>query len=83
MKKLELLGEYFAHILMGIGFFVILALASLLISVVTHWVGGFEAGKHLVPFLGFIESLLLVADCVFVSWWVLFSTWKACKELRG
>ncbi|AHZ73267.1 hypothetical protein OU5_P0015 (plasmid) [Pseudomonas mandelii JR-1] len=44
MKKLELLGEYFAHILMGIVFFVILALASLLISVVTHWVGGFEAG---------------------------------------
>ncbi|RJX72652.1 hypothetical protein [Pseudomonas sp. LS-2] len=81
MKKLEMLGEYLAHVLMGIAFFLMLALASLFLSLVTHWVGTLDAGKHLVPYLETIEMLIMIGDCVFVVWWLIFSTWKACKQI--
>lgn len=80
-KHLEVLGEFLGHLAMGVAFFTLLVLASLLISALTHWVGGFEVGKDLVPVLRFVEHVLLYGDCVFMVWWVLHSTYKGCKAL--
>lgn len=80
-KNLEILGEFLGHLAMGVAFFLLLVLASLAVAWVTHLVAGFEIGKDLVPVLRVMEHLILYTDCVFLGWWVVHSTYKACKAL--
>ena len=80
-KNLGIIGEFLGHLVMGVIFFSLLVFASLLISTLTSWVGGFEAGKDLVPVLKLLEHVILYSDGVFLGWWTIYSTYHASKAL--
>ena len=81
-KKLEVLGEFVAHVLLGTAVFIIIALAALLLAIFTHWIGSFVVGKPLfLSILEFVEMAIFLGDCGLLMWWVLKSTIDACRKL--
>jgi hypothetical protein len=79
-NKLEVLGEFVGHLFMGAAMFVSLALVSGALSVFAHWYAGFF-GAELGNLMHLVETGILYADMIFVGWWVVFSTYKAIKDL--
>ncbi|WP_075588175.1 hypothetical protein [Rhodoferax antarcticus] len=79
-KALEVLGEFVGHMLVGAAMFVSLALVGGGLSVFVHWYGGI-VGTEFGDLLKVVETGILYADIVFLAWWVVFSTYKAMKDL--
>ena len=81
--KMEVLGEFVGHLVVGAAMFVALLFTgaglSMLVRFVSDWLHDpfFGQAMHLA------ERVLLVADVLFMLWWTAFSTVRAVKELSN
>lgn len=76
----ELLGQFVAHIFLGVCMFTI----TLLGGAATKYVLVFFApvlGHASHEALELLEHVFLWADVAFLAWWCVYSTFKACKAL--
>lgn len=80
-KHLRLLGEFLGHLCVGTIMFVLLlffgAGVNKLVHVVTPYVGDADFERVMKG----LEVFILYADIVFLVWWVVFSTYKAIREM--
>lgn len=79
-KKLVIFGKFVGHLVMGAFMFISLALVSGSLSMFSHWYGDVFGDEH-GAVLRLLETGILYVDMIFVGWWVIFSTYKATKDL--
>lgn len=80
-SKKEVLGEFLGHIIVGLIIFASIFAAALGLAWAVHLIEGVDWAKELVGPLVFTEKLMLYTDLFLLCWWVIFSTYKAAKEL--
>ncbi len=81
-KKLQVLGEYIAHLIIGGSMFAALLLFGGAINMLVHWAEPIIGDKSFTDLMKLVESVILYSDIAFVVWVALYSTIKAIKEMR-
>ena len=81
-SNLEVVVDFLGHVLTGSAMFIVMALAAFALSRFVAWLP-FAHGEDemAVVLLHFVERGILVADTAFLGWWLVYSTYKALKEL--
>lgn len=80
---LELIGQFLGHLFGGVCMFVGLLIGGLATKQAVLFfaplMGGDSPSTHIA--LEVLEAIFLWADVFFLSWWCVFSTFKACQGL--
>ncbi len=63
--------------------FLALLLFGGFINKAVHWATPHINDPAFLDLMKLLESIILYADLVFVTWWAVFSTYKAIKEMIG
>ncbi|WP_041930368.1 hypothetical protein [Methylibium petroleiphilum] len=80
-KNLTILAEFFGHMLTGAAMFVGMALLAVGLSRFVDWLPFLHSSSLAAGLLHGVEQCILFADAVFFVWWLIYSTYKALKEL--
>lgn len=80
-KNLKILGEYIGHLAVGAAMFAALLLFGGVINILVHWAGPIIGDASFADLMKWVEKVILYADIAFISWWAVFSTYKAIKEM--
>lgn len=81
-KKLWVLGEYFAHLLIGGAMFAALLFFGGALNMLVQWAGPIIGDESFSDLMKIVERLILYADIAFIVWWAIYSTYKAIKEMH-
>lgn len=81
-SNLEVVVDFLGHVLTGSAMFVVMALAAFALSRFVAWLPFAHGDDQMaVELLHFVEKCILFADVTFFGWWLVYSTYKAVKEL--
>ncbi len=80
-KQLEVMGEFFGHIVVGVLMFIGMLVGGAAMKYAVVFLHPLICGHASHEAMEILETVFLWADVVFLSWWCIFSTYKACKAL--
>jgi len=80
-NNLRILGEFIGHLAVGSAMFVALMLFGGLINFVVHWAEPLLNDVYFVDLMIMAERIILYADVLFITWWAIYSTYRAIKEM--
>ena len=81
-KKLRILGEFIAHLLLGSAMFACLLIFGGGVSILDRWAAPIIKDETFSFLMKLVEDCILYADMAFVVWVAVYSTYKAMKEIR-
>jgi ABC-type uncharacterized transport system permease subunit len=79
-KKLEIFGEYVAHLTLGLAMFAALLLFGGAVNKLVHWTAPLIGDNSFTDLMKLVEQTILYADVAFIVWWSVYSTYKAIRE---
>ena len=82
-SKTKVLGEYLGHLMVGAMMFAALLLFGGMLNALVHWAGPFIGDPSFAELMQLTEKVILYADIAFLTWWALFSTYRAIKEMMA
>lgn len=80
-SKVKVLGEYLGHLAIGAVMFAALLLFGGSLNMLVHWAAPFIGDPGFAELMMLTERVILYADVAFLTWWALFSTYRAIKEM--
>jgi hypothetical protein len=80
-KQLEVMGEFFGHIVMGVVMFIGMLGGGWIVKFIVHFAEPIFGGASYSSAMEVIEFIFLWADVAFLVWWCIYSTIRACKAL--
>ena len=80
-KKLQILGEFFSHLVLGAAMFGCLLLFGGAVSMLDRWSAPIIRDESFSFLMKIVEDCILYADMAFVVWVAVYSTYKAMKEI--
>lgn len=79
----KILGEFVGHLATGAAMFVALMLFGGALNLLVHWADPIVGDEMFSYLMKWVERVILYADVAFIVWWVVYSTYKAIKELEN
>ena len=79
--KLQIVGEFFGHLLAGAAMFIGVAAVGGLLSLIVQWLPGVVHDTEFVDLMKRTERFILYMDVGFLCWWACYSVYRASKEL--
>ena len=76
-----MLGEYLAHLLLGVAMAAALLFFGGALNMLIHWAGPIIGDESFLDLMKLVDKLILYADIAFIVWWAFYSTYKAIKEM--
>lgn len=80
-RNRKILAEFFGHMLTGAAMFIGMALLAVGLSRFVDWLPFLRKASLAADLLHGVEQCILIADVCFFVWWLVYSTYKAAKEL--
>ena len=80
-KKLWVLGEYVAHLLLGLAMAAALLIFGGALNMLVHYADPVINDASFLDLMRLVEKIILYADVAFIIWWAFYSTYKAIKEM--
>ena len=78
--KLEIFGEYLAHLMLGFAMFAALLFFGGAVNHLIRWASPIIGDDSFTSLMELVERIILYADVAFVVWWAIYSTYKAIRE---
>lgn len=80
-KKWKVVGEFVGHLLMGAVMFLSVLLVEGSLAKVVHWAAPIINDESFNNAMALLEKFLLYSGILFLAWWVVYSTYKAIKDM--
>ena len=81
-RKLNVLGEYVGHLVVGAGMFATLLSFGIALHLLVEWSEPLVADRGFLQLMKIVEKVILYLDAAFTIWWAMFSTYKAIEALH-
>jgi len=80
--KLNVLGEYVGHLVVGAGMFAALLAFGIVLNVLVEWSEPLVADRTFLQLMKLVEKVILYSDATLTIWWAMYSTYKAIEALH-
>jgi hypothetical protein len=81
-RKLDVLGEYIGHLVVGTAMFATLLLFRVALHLLVEWAEPLVADRAFLQLMMVVEKVMLYSDVVFIVWWTTYSTYRAIEGLH-